>query len=156
MKRLWMAAAAALLLLIVGGCAEGNGSKDLFSYKNSKIGDNSSIGAIVGLLPGSGQFEGMELQTDTEPYGAKLFYETADGAFTDDMMLHNASAIFALVPNAGVLTFVVDGDPHTVSRTVLDDWYGQKLYDIGSEDELKKLEEEHPANAGEMSMLFES
>lgn len=155
MKKSWISLVF-VLFLIVSGCAAESGSEDLFSYQGTKIGDNSKLGGIVRLLPGHDQFEGMELQTKNEPYELKLFYETADGAFTDEMLMHNTTVFFTLVPNAGTVTVVIDGTPHRAERGVMENWYGEKLTEIQTEEELKELEDAHPANAGEMAMIFSS
>ncbi len=155
MRKSWIAVIF-VLCLIASGCAAEQGSDDLFSYKGAKIGDNSKLGAIVRLLPGHDQFEGMELQTKNEPYELKLFYETADGAFTDEMLMHITTAFFTLVLNAGIVTVVIDGTSHRAERGVVENWYGQKLTDVQTEKELKQLEDAHPANAGEMAMIFGS
>ena len=141
-------------MLLVSGCAA-VGSDDLFSYKNTKIGDVSNVSRIIEALPGNEPFEAMELQTDNEPYEMTTFYETTKGEFTDQMMLHNATVQFALIPNADIITFVVDGEKHTVKREVLEDWYDAKLDNIKTEEELAELEKNKPANDGEISMIFE-
>lgn len=155
MRKFWISIIFVLSLL-AGGCAAEHEPDDLFSFKGTKIGDNSKLGGIVRLLPGHDQFEGMELQTKNEPYELKLFYETADGPFTDEILLHNVTTFFTLVPNAGTVTVVIDGTQHRAERGVLENWYGQKLTEIQTEKELKEMEDAHPANAGEMAMIFNS
>lgn len=155
MKKIIVAAVLACAML-VSGCAAESASGDLFKYKNTKIGNASKLNAIVNELPGHDQFEGLELQTDNEPYEMKVFYETAEGEFTDEMMMHNATVQFVLIENADIITFVIDDDSHTVKREVLEDWYGQELKDIKTKEDLAELEKEKPANSGEISMIFEN
>ena len=155
LRKFWVSIILVLCLL-ASGCATERSSDDLFSYKGTKIGDNSKLGGIVRLLPGHDQFEGMELQTKNEPYELKLFYETVDGPFTDEMLMHIVTTFFTLVPNAGTVTVVIDGTPHRAERGVLENWYGRKLTEIQTEKELKELEAAHPANSGEMAMIFSS
>lgn len=151
-----LAAAVLTSVLLVSGCATQSGEGDLFQYKDTKIGNNSKVSAIVKELSGSEYYEGLELQTDNEPYELKVFYEATEEEFTDEMMMHNATAQFALIQNVDILTFIIAGEQHTVKREVLEDWYGQELKDVKTEEELVELEKEKPANTGEISMIFEN
>lgn len=142
--------------LLLGGCNGGDkASPDLFQYKDSYIGDANRLGGIASELPGYSQYEGMELKTKEKPYEMKLYYETADGKFTDEMMMQNATAYFVLVPNADLVTIVVDGKENTAKRAVMEEWYGLDLRDVESESELKQLEQDTPAESEEIADLFE-
>lgn len=143
-------------ILLVSGCASQSSEGDLFKYKDTTIGNNSKVSAIVKELPGYDSYEGLELQKDNEPYELKVFYKATNKEFTDEMMMHNATAQFVLIQNVEILTFIIDGEQNTVKRKVLEDWYGQELKDVKTEDELTKLEKEKPANSGEISMIFEN
>lgn len=142
--------------LVLSGCSgKEKADPDLFQYKDSYIGDANQLGAIAQELPGYGQYEGMELQTKEEPYEMKLYYETADGEFTDEMMMQNATAYFVLVQNADLVTIAVDGKGHTVKRETMEEWYEIDLNDVSNETELEQLEEDKPATSEDIAIIFE-
>ncbi|REB06082.1 DUF4825 domain-containing protein [Sporosarcina sp. BI001-red] len=142
--------------LVLSGCSVGEkADPDLFQYKDSYVGDANKLGAIAKELPGYSQYEGMELKTKKEPYEVKLYYETADGEFTDEMMMRNATAYFVLVQNTDLVTIVVDGKGHTAKRKGMEEWYGVDLRDVNNEVELKKLEDDKPVDSDEIAVIFE-
>lgn len=142
--------------LLLSGCAGGKTTEpNLFQYKDSYVGDANKLGAIAQELPGYSQYEGMELQTKEEPYEMKLYYETADGEFTDKMMMQNATAYFVLVQNADIVTIVVDGKTHSAKREVMEEWYGVDLRDVNNEEELRELEDRKAANSEVIHDIFE-
>ncbi len=85
----------------------------LYEYRHSYIGDASKVAGILDQLE-LAQYRGsLALQTDNEPYELTVFYHLADAALTDleleQDLQKNAAIIFALVDNAGLITFQVEG-----------------------------------------------
>ena len=99
----------------------------LMSYKGTYAGDNSSIGAILDLLPADGLLRtAFSLKTDKEPYEIVIDYEVTDRtlAYKDDAINSapfekNAAVIFSLVDNVDKITAnIKDADKTTaISHT---------------------------------------
>lgn len=135
-----LAAAVILLWATVAGCSPaGSGQTDIFQYKDSYVGDNGAVGNIVDRLPGSADFQGMELKTAEEPYGIILRYapdEELSEAEVKERVLYNASFLFALVKNADWVEVVYGEQPFEVTRESLQSWYGTDLRSFSAEEEL--------------------
>lgn len=89
---------------------------NLYIYKNTFVGDNSKVVAIVDLLP-IGELlmrDKVELQTHDTPYGAGVYYKTADRAAVREHMAQydvafqrNAAIMFALITNMDSLSIQI-------------------------------------------------
>lgn len=129
--------ASLLLLILITGCFPSN-KYDLFQYKDSYVGDNSAIGAIVAQLENKKHLEGFELKTDKEPYGIILNYmDGIEAAPMKETVIYNATFLFALVSNVEWITFNIGSETHTVKKDELTGWYNQELSNFKNEEELK-------------------
>lgn len=75
----------------------------LYEYKTEYIGNASETGSVIGAIigeTGKHTWNGMELQTDEEPYGLTLNYT---GAPSFDIFTKRAPLFFALIDNLGYL-----------------------------------------------------
>lgn len=91
----------------------------LYAMRETKIGDNSAVGAILDVLPSPGLVrDSFSLQTEKAPYGITVNYSVADkeqayadGKLNRSPLEKNAAMIFSLVENADVVTVLVsDGE----------------------------------------------
>ncbi|WP_062106903.1 DUF4825 domain-containing protein [Bacillus niameyensis] len=135
-----------LMAVILMGCSVRNhDNESIFELKGSYIGDASAVGKIVGYLPKSELFEGMELKTTDKPYGMILNYK--DTNMNEDSMketaLYNASYIFTLFRNADWIEFRFGEKSMTVTKGKLEEWYRAELYKYENEEDLQKLIQKH-------------
>ena len=106
-------------------------SASLIEAKTPYVGDNSKVGKLIGLMPLSKYFSGMELQTSKEPFGitvnydlseagGKVFESGGERAPTDSrgwdvnpyikvQLSQNAAMLLSLVDNAGTVSIRVKG-----------------------------------------------
>jgi len=88
--------------------------ENLLSYKHSYVGDNSAVGGIISELPAGETLDQFELRTSDQPYGIIVTYDTTSSKWHEEMsqnvMMYNSAAFFALVDNVEVVTFVLKGD----------------------------------------------
>jgi len=84
----------------------------LYQYKNTYVGDNSKLSAIINLLPYTGlPVQSLELQTDHAPYGITVNYQVdsrTNYRFRDDISTawnQNAAVMFSLITNADEIVF---------------------------------------------------
>lgn len=111
----------------------------LLEYKNSYVGNNSSIGNIISNLPAQEYSKEFELQTDTEPYEININYSNfeEEGIVLNDestisepfsrILKKNSLIIFSLVKNADVINYIMDdGEVYTYYRPELADCYGDQ------------------------------
>lgn len=87
---------------------------ELYSYKSQYIGDASNISNLVNKLPLSKyKDEGIELQTETEPYGLNMSY-TIKGKNGDELVklendiYSNSAVLFSLISNLGYVQYEVE------------------------------------------------
>ncbi|MFC3039206.1 DUF4825 domain-containing protein [Virgibacillus xinjiangensis] len=160
---------AMLITLLIAICLSGCSSSDevhseeqLFSYKNSPIGDNSAVINIIGQLKHAEEFNEVSLQTKTEPYGMTLTYSALKAPVTEkeyeETAIYNATFLFALIDHAEWVTFeFVDMEDRAFNLTKdeLEQWYGQDLSEIASEEELEKLVQEQLADGHDVARLLE-
>ncbi|RSK27696.1 DUF4825 domain-containing protein [Bacillus sp. HMF5848] len=129
-----------LILLFLNGCSSSSANEDIFQYKGTYVGNNSSIGNIVERLPNANYFKGFALKTEKEPYGIMLNY---DGINEDtkikETVIYNATFIFTLVQNVDWIAFDFNGQTFTLTKKDLEDWYDEKLSRFTSEADLTKL-----------------
>lgn len=118
---------------------------DLIKYKDSYVGDNSSVGNIIAKLPGNEYNAGFSLQTDKEPYGITINYKAKENLGEDnynkfwsdkkvnEFLEKNAVVLLALVQNAEVIEFNVEniGEiSYKYDRKSLEQKYGDNLKDL--------------------------
>ncbi len=56
-----------------------------------------------------------------------------------DMVLTNGAFLFALVKNAGWITFSFEDQLFKVTKNDLQAWYGKELYSFKSKEDMEKL-----------------
>lgn len=131
-----------LILLFLSACKSNdtNTNDDIFQYKNSFVGDNSAVGNIANQLPGSDQLNGLELQTNEEPYGIILNYDWIESEQEyKETVVNNATFLFTLIQNADWITFHSALAEYTITKENLQDWYGKELSGFQNEDDLREL-----------------
>lgn len=86
-------------------------AETLYAKKNPYVGDASANQALLRSLPSFGEvtYEGMELQTDTEPYAMTLNYmeERMDLTINTDQIVQDAVLLFATIDNMGEVTYKI-------------------------------------------------
>lgn len=141
----------ALLVLLLSACSPAVQVSDtIFRYKDSYVGDNGAVGNIIRHLPGHQYANGIALETKKEPYGIIVKYRNAEADMKEDerkeMVLYNATFMFALIKNVDWITFDFAGTSHTVTRAQLQKWYGKELRTYTNEEELIQLIQAHKEN----------
>ena len=53
-------------------------------------------------------------------------------------MIYNVTFLFTLVQNVDWITFNSDIGEYTISKEILQEWYGKELSEVQNEDELKR------------------
>lgn len=147
-----------ILLMLITGCSSTESSKeDLFQYKDSYIGDNGAVGAILGLLPGNTELENFSLQTKSEPYGLTAYYsESLPIEEQREAFLFNATFLFTLIHNADTVSADYNGEVLSVTRGELESWYGEDLFEASSEKELLDLALPNLENRDQVNEFFEN
>ena len=150
------------LLLVITGCNNGNVSgEDVFLYKDSFVGDNSAVGAIITQLPFKEYYKEFALETKEEPYGILLDYDIdAESPELNDenmkeLALCNSTYLFALVKNAEWFQYDFGKQNLKVNKRELEKWYGKELSSIPNEKELKSLLQTHLSDKNEITRYFE-
>ncbi|WP_428912482.1 DUF4825 domain-containing protein [Niallia sp. Krafla_26] len=147
-----------LFLVLLNGCQFNNEKEDLFEFKDSFVGDNSSIGSIINQLPSGEYVKGFKLETNDEPYGIIINYEGIEAEEIEktykETAIYNASFIFALVQNAEWVTFRFDHKEYKLKKEELQNWYGEELRNFTSEDELRKLTQEYLKDENKVNEFF--
>lgn len=125
------------IFVVLSGCDSDSGiDPEIFQYKNSYVGDNSAVSAIVSQLPAPNgeELTDIELQTKTEPYGVTLNYkkqENLDGVEPASdysrTVIYNSSVLLFLVPNAEVVTFNYVKEQYTITKQNVEEWLGKPL-----------------------------
>lgn len=89
----------------------------VYTYQDTYVGDNSSVGGILNGIFLSNHISSFKLGTTKEPYSITVNY-TLDQKISEDKlcqyMEYNATTLFALVKNVGVITFNVED---TIQKT---------------------------------------
>ncbi|MCH4887957.1 DUF4825 domain-containing protein [Acidaminobacter sp. JC074] len=87
-------------------------SSDLLKYRTPYVGDNVSVLSIVNLLdfPDEYTYEGIELKTDSEPYGLTVNFTGPNGsdALKSPVFNVNAYILLSLIENLDTITFHVN------------------------------------------------
>lgn len=144
MKHLMKLVGVSLLgLALLSGCGgAGASGENLFQYKDSYVGDNSAVGAILGMLPGGGQVQRFALETKTEPYGVTVELDEAMAGTAqarERTFLYDATVLLALVSNAEWVTFRSGSEERTVTRAEVQELYGVDVREVSTEAELHAL-----------------
>lgn len=126
-----------VMLVVLSGCDSDSGiDPDISQYKNSFVGDNSAVSAIVNGLPApiGEELMDIELQTTTEPYGVTLNYkeqESSDGTEPSTnysrTVIYNSAVLLFLVQNAEVVTFNYVNEQYTITKQDVENWLGKSL-----------------------------
>ncbi|GAB2565967.1 DUF4825 domain-containing protein [Gracilibacillus alcaliphilus] len=142
MKKLLFIIGVAILLL--SSCQATESKADIFKQQGMYLGDNSEVVSIINKLPNAEYFDSMELQTKAEPYGITLYYQPlASIAAEQEMAVHHATFLFALINNAETATFTFGGQSYTLTKTDLEKLYHVKLGDLRKMEETQSLIETH-------------
>ena len=83
----------------------------IYTYQDTYVGDNSSVGGILNGIFLSDSINSFKLGTSTEPYSISVDYSLDQKISEDKLcqyMEYNATTLFALVKNVGVITFNVE------------------------------------------------
>ncbi|WP_088012729.1 DUF4825 domain-containing protein [Gottfriedia acidiceleris] len=143
-----------LLLISLTSCTlNKNSSKDIFHYKNANIGNNSAVGSIIKQLPNHKEFNQMSLQTKKKPYGMTIYYKNLP-ANTNNIVINNATYLFALIKNVDWIVFDFADQKFTVKRQQLDEWYGKDLSSYTNEKELEELIHTNLIDKSKVNQLF--
>ncbi|MBM7661037.1 hypothetical protein JOC85_001809 [Bacillus mesophilus] len=130
-------------LVVSGGYSSTAGDEThYFEWKNTYVGDNSSVASILHTLPNEDYFIDFELKTKEKPYGMVLNYNEIPGMTVSSLkedVLYSATIIFALVHNADWVDFNFGEQTTRVSRTELQEWYGFDLNSNTNREELIKI-----------------
>src|SRR5690625_2080800 len=125
------------VIYTINGCSLKSGEEEIFTFKDSYVGDNSAVVRIVNQLEASEYFKNIELKTKEEPYGILLNYDWFDSEeIYEKTAIHNATFLFALVQNAEWITFNFNDHKYEITREDLQNWYGKNVNGFQSEDEL--------------------
>jgi len=95
---------ALFLSLLVVGCGNQTSSDNDFfdNYKNTLIGDNSSVGAIIDSLHWESELTSFSLETNAQPYGLNLYF---NGVEQPQTMIENAAYLFTLIGNLDYVVY---------------------------------------------------
>ncbi|MFD4707395.1 DUF4825 domain-containing protein [Gottfriedia sp. NPDC058432] len=143
-----------MLLISLTSCSlSKNTSKDIFHYKNSYVGNNSAVGNIIKQLPNHKEFTQVSLQTKKKPYGITIEYKNLP-ANTKNIVINNATYLFALIKNVEWIVFDFAAQNYTVKRQHLDEWYGKDLSSYTNEKELEELIHTNLKEKNKVNQLF--
>lgn len=154
-----------LILLLLGGCNSKPAPEkdDLFRFKDSYVGDNGAVGNIINGLrsPDGEKSNGLELKTTEEPYGIIVNYKTDETVASaeknyKEIVLYNATFIFALIKNSDWIQFNFVEDEVTVTREDLESWYGGKdLRTFQNQEELTSFSQEYLEDDDKVNQFFD-
>lgn len=136
-----------LIVFFLNGCNSINAHQNIFESKGSYIGDNSAVGSIVKQLADGEYLKSFELNTGEEPYGITLTYEGIEAEELErqykETAIFNAAFIFALIQNAEWVTFKFENQEYQFTKENLESWFGANLSNYSSEEDLRKLIQNH-------------
>ncbi|WP_042345708.1 DUF4825 domain-containing protein [Bacillus massiliigorillae] len=121
-----------------------NTVEELLTFKDSYIGDSSSVVNLSYLLPGGKYVKRVSLQTDKKPYGITIDYGIKEGSnikgddfedywneeVTQRAFLNNATTYFILIQNVDEVEFklyTTAPKSFKVTRKQIDDFYGKDV-----------------------------
>ena len=109
----------------------------LLKWKTDYVGDNSAVGNILTELHTDGMiYGGFEIQSDTQPYGIKVYYDIEDLSKIEDSQFHkNSMILFSLIGNLGYTEYHIsyENQEKMTFRDVKDDmtpYYGAVLANV--------------------------
>lgn len=152
-----------LATLLLNGCNQTkvNDDEDIFTFKESYVGDAGAVGNITRRLPNPNgeQLSGLELKTTEEPYGIILNYtdvEKSEDIETNyrELVLYNATFILALVKNADWVTFNFVEQEFKVTREALQSFYGRDIKQFNNEEELSNFIQENLEDENKVIHFF--
>lgn len=111
---------------------------DIISYKDTYLGDAPSVGAILNKLPYAKYKTGYALRTVNEPY--ELIVNYGDLSTAKSTFENSSIALFALIPNLDVITYMVSNDTYVYSRAEIESLVGRELSEYASNPELWEKE----------------
>lgn len=139
MKRLLSFLSIIAAALLIGGCSDTT-DDSIFVYKDSYVGDASAVGNSASRLHGAEYYKGFELQTTDEPYGIILNYDDEGSKLNEkETAVYNATYLFALIKNAGWITFRFNEQEYTITRSAMQQWYGKDLRELENEEQTEQL-----------------
>lgn len=151
-----------MLLLVLSACsAQRDTREDVFQYKDSYVGDNSAIGAIVTNLPFREYYKEFALETNEEPYGISIKYDTeAESPHLDDeamkeLALCNSAYLFTLVQNAEWVEYDYGTQQLKVNKDEVEEWYGENFSAIQDEKELRQILQKNLSDKEKIVEYFE-
>ncbi|EPY2273990.1 DUF4825 domain-containing protein [Clostridium sporogenes] len=127
---------------------------DLIKYKDTYVGDNSSVGSIIKNLPANEYSAGFSLQTTKEPYGITVNYKTNENLReenynkfwsdkkVEELLEKNAVVLLYLITNAEIIKFNVDNigeESYKYDRKNLEQKYGSLKNLFKDNDSLNKF-----------------
>ncbi|AJD29867.1 hypothetical protein A0J52_07170 [Clostridium sporogenes] len=127
---------------------------DLIKYKDTYVGDNSSVGSIIKNLPANEYSAGFSLQTTKEPYEITVNYKTNENLgkenynkFWNDkkannLLEKNAVVLLYLISNAEIIKFNVENigeESYKYDRKNLEQKYGNLRNLFKDNDSLNKF-----------------
>ncbi|MEH7455167.1 DUF4825 domain-containing protein [Gottfriedia acidiceleris] len=143
-----------ILLISLTSCSlSKNTNKDIFHYKNSYVGNNSAVGSIIKQLPNHNEFTKMSLQTKKKPYGMTIDYKNLP-ANTKNIVINNATYLFALIKNVEWIVFDFADQKFTVTRQQFNEWYGKDLSSYSNEKDLEELIHTNLKDKNKVNQLF--
>jgi len=140
---------------MASGCSAKNEKEDLFRFKGTYVGDNSSIGNILNQLQDAAHLEGFELESKVKPYGIVLNYSGSGLKESNKKTaIYNATFLFTLVQNADWITFNFGDQAYEITRGALQKWYDADFSELKNEDELTAIIQRHLDDAESVNALF--
>ena len=148
-----------LAVLMISGCNSKITDKDLFSYKDSYVGDASAVGNILNRLPVTGYSKDFELQTGNKPYGIILNYDDLKSKAQSDaerkkIIVYTASYLFTLIQNVEWIKYNFAGQEYEISKEKLQRWYDEDFRNFQNEAELNSFIEQHLNDKEKVNQLF--
>ncbi|HEY9569675.1 MAG TPA: DUF4825 domain-containing protein [Metalysinibacillus sp.] len=147
------------IVLLLGGCASTSlptptPTNELLLYRDTLIGDNSNVLAIIYDLPEARNFLQLELHTAVQPYSASLKYDEV--THPKIVSIANATWLFTLIPNVDSLQFTFDTQSYTLTREQVISWYGKDFTTSTTEADIQLLIDAYTADPAEVDALFET
>jgi len=158
-NRAWLGIAAALLLIVFACILLTNGKSDdtgkskpiatekilsnLLEHRTRYIGDASNVSNLLGKLPYGENKEGIELATDSRPYGITINYrlEDIEGASEntiksmEPVLQDNALILFSLIENVDTVKFNILPVNMEVQfeRSEMQQYFDRELWDYSKD-----------------------
>ena len=114
----------------------------IYNYQDTYVGDNSSVGGILNDIFLSESIRSFKLGTSIEPYSITVNYNLDQKLSENKLcqyMEYNATTLFALVKNVGVITFNVEDTiqkTYAFKRETIQTNYDQELSSYISDEKI--------------------